>query len=341
MPRQKAAVSIRDVAAAAGVSVATVSRVLSSDAEAGLVRPQTRTRVQSAIDELGYRPNDLARALLHQRTSTVGLVLPDIANPYYPPLVRAVEDGAVERGHRVVLCNTDRSPEKFQAYLDVLVKSRVDGIIIAGATTDLPADAVMRTYKTQIVAVGPHDGYHCSVGVDNRRAQRSATNHALELGHRRIGYVRGPAGSRTADDRLAGHREALAAAGLETDNAELILEGGFDEHAGFEAVGELVARRPRPTAIACANDRVAFGAYAALADAGLRIPEDVTVIGFDDITTAEFLRPTLTTVSVPTYDIGRHAIAMLLDAIDGVRPASSELVSTRLVVRDSSATPPA
>ena len=283
-------------------------------------------------------PNDLARALLQQRTSTIGLVLPDIANPYYPPLVRAVEDGAVERGHRVVLCNTDRDPEKFRAYLDVLVKTRVDGIVIAGATSDLPADAV-RAYNTQIVAVGPHDGYHCSVGVDNRRAQRSATHHAVELGHRRIGYVRGPLGSRTADDRLAGHREALEVAGLDGESAELVIDGGFDEKAGYEAVRELVRRSPRPTAVVCANDRVAFGAYAALTDADLRIPEDVTVIGFDDIPTAGFLRPTLTTVSVPTYDIGRHAVAMLLDALEGARPASSELLSTRLVVRGSSATP--
>lgn len=339
MSRHKGTVSIKDVAEAAGVSTATVSRVLSPASADVPVRPQTRSRVEKAIDELGYRPNDLARALLQQRTSTIGLVLPDIANPYYPPLVRAVEDGAAQHGYRVVLCNTDRDPAKTEAYLDVLVKTRVEGIIIAGGATDLPADSVLRAYRTKIVTVGPHDAEHPSVGVDNREAQRSATVHAVDLGHRLVGYIQGPESSRTAQDRLAGHTDALRAAGLDGDSARFVVAGGFDEQAGYEAARKLAARTPRPTAIVCANDRVAFGTYAALADAELRIPEDVTVIGFDDVPIAGFVRPTLTTVSVPTYDLGQRAIDLLLATLDGAQQSSPELLPTVLRVRGSS-TPP-
>lgn len=338
MPRQKGTVSIKDVAAAAGVSTATVSRVLSPGEVGAPVREQTRVRVEKAIDELGYRPNDLARALLQQRTATIGLVLPDIANPYYPPLVRAVEDGAAQRGYRVVLCNTDRDQAKAAAYLDVLVKTRVDGIIIAGGT-GLPADAVLQAYRTKIVTVGPHGSGHPSVGVDNRRAQASATSHAVELGHRRIGYVQGPPDSRTATDRLAGHHDALRAAGLEDASADAVVVGGFDEESGFRAARELVGRRPRATAIVCANDRVAFGVYAALADAGLAVPGDVSVIGFDDAPIAAYLRPTLTTVSVPTFDLGRRAIDLLLGTLDDDEVGEPELLPTRLMLRNSSGRP--
>lgn len=339
MSRQKGSVSIKDVAAAAGVSTATVSRVLSPGEVGAPVRPQTRVRVEKAIDELGYRPNDLARALLQQRTSTIGLVLPDIANPYYPPLVRAVEDGAARHGYRVVLCNTDRDQAKAAAYLDVLVKTRVDGIIIAGGATDLPADSVLQAYRTKIVTVGPHGTGHPSVGVDNRRAQSSATAHAVELGHRHIGYVQGPPDSRTAQDRLAGHHDALRAGGLEDSSGDAVVVGGFDEESGFRAAIELVARRPCPTAIVCANDRVAFGVYAALADAGLAVPRDVSVVGFDDAPMAAYLRPTLTTVSVPTFDLGRRAIDLLLSTLDGNDAGDPELLPTRLMVRESSGPP--
>jgi hypothetical protein len=155
MPRAKGTVSIRDVAAAAGVSVATVSRVLSPATADVPMRKETRDKVERAIDELGYRPNDLARALLHQRSSAIGLVVPDISNPYYPPLVRGVEDVASSHGYRVVLCNTDRDPAKISGYLDTLIKSRVDGIVVAGGGwADLPdRTAVLGTYRTGLVAV--------------------------------------------------------------------------------------------------------------------------------------------------------------------------------------------
>lgn len=339
MARSKATVSIRDVAAVAGVSTATVSRVLSPPSAAYPMRAETRERVLRAIDELGYRPNDLARALLHQRTSAIGLLLPDISNPYYAAMVRGVEDAASARGYRVVLCNADRDADKITTYLDTLVKTRVDGIIIAGGSGSPRArPPQFETYRTKIVVVGRHEFDHPSVQIDNDAAARAATEHVLGLGHRRMAFVGGPEGSRTAQDRLGGYRAALRDAGVTVDG-ELVRHGAFDEESGYRAARSLLARSPRPTAMVCANDRMAFGVYAALADAGLAIPADVSVIGFDDVPLASYVRPTLTTVAVPTYEIGQTAMALLLDQFDDRPAGDPRMLATRLMVRDSCAPP--
>jgi LacI family transcriptional regulator len=344
MSRSKATVSIRDVAAAAGVSIATVSRVLSPESPQISMRQETRERVEKAIAELGYRPNDLARALLHQRTATVGLVLPDISNPYYPPLVRGVEDVASAHGYRVVLCNTDRNPDKLAAYLETLVKTRVDGIVIAGGylAADLGSLTLLRTYRTKLVAVGRHELEHPSVRIDNVAATRRATEYLIGLGHREIAFLGGPEGSTTAQDRRAGYRAAMAAAGL-VEPAGGVQDGEFDERSGYEHAGALLGSARRPTAFLCANDRIAFGAYAALADAGLSVPRDASVVGFDDVPMASFVRPTLTTVAVPTYEIGQEAMRLLLAAFDeaaDAEPATDPvLLPTRLVERASVAPP--
>lgn len=336
MPRSKATVSIRDVAAAAGVSVATVSRVLNPASADVAMREETRARVVRAINELGYRPNDLARALLQQRTSTIGLLLPDISNPYYPPLVRGVEDAASSLGYRVVLCNTDRDPDKTESYLDTLVKARVDGVVVAGGNLcELPGHLqVFETYRTKLVMVGRHGLAHPSVRVDNVAATRDATAYLLGLGHSRIAFIGGPEGSSTAQDRLLGYRQALTDAALTGCERHT----DFDERGGYGATRSLLDEM-LPTAVLCANDRMAFGAYAALADAGLSVPADVSVIGFDDVPMASFVRPTLTTVAVPTYELGRAAMRLLQDALDGSARNDPELLPTRLMRRASCARP--
>jgi DNA-binding LacI/PurR family transcriptional regulator len=338
MPRSKSAVSIRDVAAAAGVSVATVSRVL-SPATAGVpMRKETRDRVERAIDELGYRPNDLARALLQHRTAAIGLVVPDISNPYYPPLVRGVEDTASSHGYRVVLCNTDRDPAKISGYLDTLIKTRVDGIVVAGGGwADVPdRTAVLGTYRTGLVAVGRHLTAHPSVRIDNVAASRGAAEHLIGLGHRRIAFLGGPASSTTVQDRAQGYRDALTVAGLP---APLVRYGDFTEESGYALTRELLGESRTPTALICANDRIAIGAYAAAADAGCRVPHDVSVVGFDDTPIARYVRPTLTTVAIPTYEMGCAAVRLLLAQLGGNTEPGLETMPTRLVVRDSAAPP--
>lgn len=340
MPRTRGAVSIRDVAAAAGVSVATVSRVLSPASADVPMRKETRDKVERAIEELGYRPNDLARALLQHRTAAIGLVVPDISNPYYPPLVRGVEDAASSRGYRVVLCNTDRDPAKISGYLDTLIKTRVDGIVVAGGGwADLPdRTAVLGTYRTGLVAVGRHLSAHPSVRVDNVAASRDAAEHLIGLGHRGIAFLGGPASSTTVQDRAQGYRDALKVAGL-AESAAVVRYGDFTEESGYAATREILDVSPPPTALLCANDRIALGAYAAAADAGRRVPADVSIVGFDDTPIARYVRPTLTTVAIPTYEMGSAAVRMLLAQLGGSTASEIETMPTRLVVRDSAAPP--
>ena len=340
MPRSKGAVSIRDVAAAAGVSVATVSRVLSPATADVPMRKETRDRVERAIDELGYRPNDLARALLQHRTSAIGLVVPDISNPYYPPLVRGVEDVASSHGYRIVLCNTDRDPAKISGYLDTLIKTRVDGIVVAGGGwADVPdRTAVLGTYRTGLVAVGRHDTAHPSVRIDNVAASREATVYLLGLGHRRTAFLGGPASSTTVQDRAQGYRDALRVAGLHGCE-KAVRYGDFTEESGYAMMQELLGASPPPTALLCANDRIALGAYAAAADAGRRVPDEVSVVGFDDTPIARYVRPTLATVAIPTYEMGRVAMRLLLAQLEGSAPPALETLPTRLVLRDSAAPP--
>lgn len=336
------------MAAAAGVSVATVSRVLNSDAGSVQIRPETRQRVLETSEELGYRPNDLARALLQQRSSVIGLVIPDISNPYYPGLVRGVEDIASTAGYRIVLCNTDRATQKVNGYLDILVSSRVDGVIIAGGGTETVIDTrVLRQYQTKIVLVGRHGLPHPSVQIDNVAAAEQVTDHLLDLGHRRIAFITGPRSSYTVQDRFDGFNGALSARGVNLDS-DLIFESGFDEESGYQGAHALVRHSQRPTAIVAANDRIALGVLASLSDDGVEVPAQMSVTGFDDVSFSSYLRPRLTTVSIPTYDMGACAAELLLDQLRGPSAEDSKddaldnvvLLPTELVVRGSSGSCP-
>ncbi|MGH3425946.1 MAG: LacI family DNA-binding transcriptional regulator [Nocardioidaceae bacterium] len=340
---RSAAVNIRDVAAAAGVSAATVSRVLNPEAAAYPVRPETRERVLEAIERLRYRPNDLARALLHRRTNVVGLIVPDISNPYYPEVARGIEDVASTAGWRVVLCNTDRDIEKTTTYLDTLIKTRADGVIVVGgSTSEALAPNIFEPYDTRIVLVGRHELPYPSVQIDNVAAAHEATAHVLRLGHRRVAFLGGPHASRTVQDRLAGYRQALEDAGVAFAE-RLVREGDFQEASGYATAGGLLGLPDPPTAIIAANDRMAFGAHAAAVDHGLRVPDDVSLVGFDDVSLASYLRPALTTVAIPSYEIGERAMRILL-AEDPADPAGGgaepSTLATKLVVRDSCAPPP-
>jgi DNA-binding LacI/PurR family transcriptional regulator len=265
-------------------------------------------------------------------------VVPDISNPYYGPLVRGVEDVASSHGYRVVLCNTDRDPAKISGNLDTLIKTRVDGIVLAGGGwADVPDQtAVLGNYRTRLVAVGRHDTAHPSVRIDNLAASREATDHLLGLGHHRIAFLGGPASSTTVQDRARGYRQALKAAGIRPTD-ELAVYGEFSEESGYTMTTELLGGGPAPTALLCANDRIALGAYAAAGDAGRAVPSEVSIVGFDDIPIARYLRPPLTTIAIPTYEMGRVAMRLLLAQLDGSDTPGLETLPTRLVIRGSAA----
>jgi LacI family transcriptional regulator len=335
--------TISDVAAEARVSVATVSRVLNDRGYP--VRPETRRRVLDAVEKLDFRPNELARGLLLKRTQTVGLVIPDIANPYYPVVSRGVEDVASERGYAVIFCNTDRDADKSERYINVLLQKQVDGLIIAGGGTDFTrASARFAEHGTRVVFVGKPSQPWASVHVPNAEGTATAIEHLAELGHERVGFVGGPATLATARDRLIGYRRAVSDHGL-AESRSLERAGDFGEQSGYRAAQSLAGETPGPTAIFAANDRMAIGTLAAAADLGLRVPADLSVVGFDDIPLASYLRPALTTVALPAYEMGAAAMRLLLELLhdDDGTTAEPRVVRlpVRLVVRDSTAPPPA
>jgi len=331
--------TVRDVAERAGVSVATVSYVVNASRP---VSPATHDRVTAAIAALGYEPNSAARGLKRQRASSIGLVVPDMLNQFFAALAAGIEEAAAERDVLVVLCSTGFSAEREAHYTRLLHGRRVDGVIYLSGTGLPPAALVELADEEPIVFVderlpGVDAPY---VGADNRRGARAAMQHVIERGHERIAIIGGPDGLWTAEQRLAGYREALAAAGRDPD-ATPVVRGDYREASGAAALDALLdADGPAPTAVVAANDLMAVGAIERAADRGLDVPRDLSVVGFDDVPLARMLRPRLTTVRQPAREMGHAAVAALFARLDdpGSEPRLVELAA-ELAVRDSVATP--
>lgn len=335
---EKRTATIQDVADRAGVSITTVSRVLNDTGYP--MRPETKRRVLEAIDALDFRPSPLARGLLGKSTRTIGLIIPDISNPYYPLLSRGVEDVASEKDYTVIFCNTDRSLAKLRGYLDMLREKQADGIIFAGGGMDSEgAPLPLEEIRGPVVLVGRHRWPFPSVQVDNTSAAYEATSHLIGLGHRQIGFLSGPTTLTSARDRLKGYRQAMEVLGAGVQEA-LVREGDFGSESGYQAgLSLLSAAGIRPTALFAANDQMALGAMAAAFDLGVRVPEQLAVVGFDNIPTGRYVRPSLTTISLPTYEMGASAARLLLKLLAG-EPAEQVLwLPTRLVARQSSGQP--
>jgi len=329
--------TIRDVASRAGVSTATVSRVLSGAARG---RPATARRVLAAARDLEYRPSGIARSLKRHRTHTLGLIITDIQNPFYPELVRAVEDAARGVDHSVLLVNGAEDPERERRALEELAERWVDGIIIAASQmtarhTDWLAGA---TIPIVLVNSRVADVPIPAILSDNRAGGRLAAEHLLGLGHRRLGYLTAPPQNAAVAERLAGAREALAAAGL--DPTPMPVEQG-DGHVigGQVAMTRLLGRHPELTGILCYNDLTAIGAMRALQAAGRRVPERVSVVGFDGIDLAEYVEPPLTTVAQQTTEMGRWAVERLVSAArDGQDSALGRTVLLPVTLRERQST---
>ncbi|MGE5620078.1 MAG: LacI family DNA-binding transcriptional regulator [Sphingomonadaceae bacterium] len=337
---ERRAATIQDVAARAGVSITTVSRVLNDTGYP--MRPETRRRVIEAIEALDFRPSPLARGLLGKSTSTIGLIIPDISNPYYPLLSRGVEDVASEHGYTVIFCNTDRNLAKLRSYLEVLREKQADGIIFAGGGIETDGEHLTPDeIGDRVVLIGRHRWPLPSVQIDNTRAAYEATSHLIALGHRRIAYLGGPTALTSARDRMKGYRQAM----LELVGAgpweTLIREGDFGFESGYQAILSLLSQAvgQRPTAIFAANDQMALGVLAAARDLGTAVPEELAVVGFDDIPAGRYVRPSLTTVALPTYEMGASAARLLLQLLAGDTTEQTILLPTQLVVRQSSGEP--
>ncbi len=335
---EKRAATIQDVATRAGVSITTVSRVLNDTGYP--MRPETKRRVLEAIEALDFRPSPLARGLLGKATRTIGLIIPDISNPYYPLLSRGVEDVASQQDYTVIICNTDRDGAKLRGYLEVLRDKQADGIIFAGggiedAGNPLPLEEI----GCPVVLVGRHSSSFPSVQVDNIGAAYEATSHLIALGHRRIAFLSGPTNLTSARDRLKGYRRAMEMLGSGVEES-LVREGDFGSESGYQvALSLLHGPSPRPTALFAANDQMALGVVAAAFDLGVRVPKELAVVGFDNIPTGRYVRPSLTTVSLPTYEMGASAARQLLKLLAGEPTEQLLWLPTRLVVRQSSGSP--
>ena len=325
-------VTIRDVATDTGVSVATVSRALSGN---GAVGRATRERIAEAAARLGYQPNDLARSLHGGATGTIAVLVPDITNPFFPELVAGIQAVANERDNLLLLCQTGEDPATAGRELRHLRRKRVDGVVLVGGLS--PDDNLASAVEgLAVVTVDRDTGLpgHWSVRADHRAGGRIAAEHLVELGHERIAHIAGPQHLSVARERLAGYREALAASGIEPDDA-LVVEGDFGEVGGHTALRTLLRRRREFSAVFCSNDLAAVGALRALDEAGFSVPDDVSLVGFDDIHLAGYLRPALTTVRQPIHELGRRAATLLLEHAVSGEGERHEVLEVSLVRRDS------
>ena len=331
------AAGMKDVASLAGVAVGTVSNVLNHP---DLVRPLTRARVEAAMEQLGFIPNGSARQLRAGRSRCLGLVVLDVTNPFFTEVARGVEDYAQAAGYAVILCNSDEADDKERRYLRVLEEQRVRGILITPVHGRAPELRRIRERGTPVVLLDrPGSAGQCSVAVDDRRGGEIAVSHLLGLGHRRIALVNGPVAIRQCADRRRGALRAVERAGL--DPAAVLTEvtvPAMNARAGAAAADELLGRGPRPTAVFCTNDMLALGLLRRLGQAGVAVPGDLAVVGYDDIEFAADAAVPLTSVRQPKYQLGRAAAELLLDEAD--RPDQHEhrrfVFKPELVARASS-----
>ena len=329
-----------DIAREANVSQSTVSRVINNNPR---ISEATRQRVKKAMERLGYSPNAVARTLITGRSQLIGLVVSNITNPFYPEVIEAIVATAAEHDYNVILCNTQENLKLQTSYLELLIEHQVDGAILyvlhagqrrlarAGGIERIPLVMVNRTVEGLRVD---------SVRMDNVAAGRLVARHLVELGHRDIAFVGGLAETSTNSERLAGFRNELDALGVGMRD-EYVTHRGFTRTSGYELTEGLLALPQRPTALFCADDLIALGAMDAIVDAGLGIPEDIAVVGVDDVQAASLRQVALTTVRQPAGEMGRRAVQLLLERIHGAPDAEpiDIVLRSRLIVRRTTGPP--
>lgn len=327
--------TISDVARRAKVSRSTVSRVLNNQMHH--VREETRRAVLEAARELDYKPNSIARSLKTKRSHCIGVVTDDIDTPYLPSMLKAIEQYVFSRGYSALVCNTGYESDRQRAYVEMLAQRQVDGIIFAASLVYSHTDELMNSGLPIVYACShsPHEKKN-SVLPDDVHAAEQVVDHLVGLGHRRIGYINGPEHVIPSQERIRGYKDALKGHEIQFDE-RLIRNGEWeDPQSGYQAAKELLALDNPPTAIFAANDIMAAGVIDAAHDLGLRVPDDVSVIGYDDRDVARFLKPSLTTVRLPMADIGSAAAQMLIDCLEhGEALMDSTYVPCQFVVRDS------
>lgn len=329
-------VGIKDIAARSGVSSATVSRTLRNPE---LVNIETRKRVLKAVKETGYKPNRFGASLRTQKSGNVVVVMPDITNQVNSGIIRAIESEALKAGYSVLLGDTQNIEERENYYADMVTSGQADGILLFTPrlpftfTSEKPISEQLPPLVNSCEIIDSDDIY--KVTIDNQAGAKAAVQHLLDLGHTCIAAVMGPKDTPSTLDRLAGYKQALTDANIEI-NKNLIIRGDYRTVSGIQAMEKLLRLRQRPTAVFCFSDDMAIGAMNALREYDYRIPEDISVIGFDDITYAELMYPKLTTIRQPLEDIGRNCMQVLLEQLKGNKPEQKVIeLPFELVVRQS------
>jgi DNA-binding LacI/PurR family transcriptional regulator len=332
--------NMKDIAKMAGVSLGTVSHVLNDSAG---VREPVRQRVLQAVQAIGYQPSQLARGLRRDKTNMIGMIIPDITNPFFPGVVRGAEDVAFSNGYRLILCNTDNDHSKELVHLNELRTYLPAGLIVIPSNfSDLTAQAESyRRAGTGVVCIDrlPKNWSGDSVTANNEEGAFVATRSLIQLGHRHLATITGPLHLTNAKERLGGFKRAIRVAKLHIA-PEYVQETTFDKQGGYSKSLILLRLIPRPTAIFAGNDMIALGALLAIRDAGLRCPEDVSLMGFDDLDLAETTNPSLSSVSQSGYQLGTTAARILLDRLAGDKgPPKHIILETSLKLRHSVAPP--
>jgi len=336
-----AAVTLRDVARVAGVHPATVSRALNEETRA-LVNEETARRVLKAAEKLGYRPNPIARGLKTNRSYTIGVLIPDLTNPLFPPILRGIEDCLVTAGYTALTANTDNDPERELLDSQTMRARQVDGIIAATARRDHRLHDALLEAGIELVLVNRRQDELpvSSATADDRMGMRLSVEHLLALGHTRIAHLGGPLDYSTGLDRHDSFHETMRAAGHEPDPGLVLVAEAFTESEGARLCGQLLADGHGFTAVAAANDLLALGCYDQFAERGIRCPEDVSVVGFNDMPFAARFNPPLTTIHIPHYEIGKEAAQLMLERLqDGDSPPREVRLEPNLIIRESTAAP--
>jgi LacI family transcriptional regulator len=335
-------VTLREVARQAGVHPGTASRAL-NEATEPLVRPETVERVKAAAIALGYKPNYLARSFKTSRTFSVGVVIPDINNPLFPPIVRGVEDRLATAGYVALLGNTENDPEREERILDGMLGRRIDGLVLATARRHDPRLVELGRRGIALVLANRvvEDNALSSVSVDDRVGMRLVVEHLTSLGHARVAHVAGPQSLSTGYGRYRGFVAGMRGEGRRVDEALVSFASTFSIDEGLRCATELLSQTPPPTAIVAGNDMLALGCYTATARLGRRCPDDISIVGFNDMPFIDRLSPPLTTVHVPHYELGAHAADLLLERMTQPgAPLKIVLLAPTLVVRGSTGAAP-
>jgi LacI family transcriptional regulator len=330
-------ITIKHVAEAAGVSTATVSRVLSGKSP---VSEEVRKRVLSAVESLEYRPNALARSLREETTKTLGLVVSNVMNPFFTAVARAVEDAASKKGYSVILCNADEDADKEDFYLEVLLQKRVDGLIISPARNkSRQLSGLVRAGVPVIFVDRSIEGLGIpAIRVDGRKAIEDLVEYFVRLGHERLAIVSGPPEVVTGAERLNAFLDSVRKRRV-TIPEEYVRLGDFRRESGRRAMRELLQLRQQPTAVLVVNNLMCLGALQAAREAGCRIPEDISIASFDDVTWFELMEPPITAIAQPTQELGVMAAQMLLEQLEEDRKPESRTLEAELVIRGSCGVP--